>query len=107
MVVSTTKAPQKAVKLRTTDGKGARGNINAECAKDIQSLYRLNRQQAVRLILEGPLTPRPIPREQLQKHFEAAWAERAASTALLTTRLPALENTTHTSSWTRRWWRDS
>lgn len=63
MVVSTTKAPQKAVKLRTTDGKGARGNINAECAKDIQSLYRLNRQQAVRLILEGPPHPEGVAAE--------------------------------------------
>lgn len=83
---------QKTAKIKTDDNsKGPRKSINPENAKEIQGLYRRNRRLAVRLILEGPPTPCPIPKQELEEYSDV-WAERNANTALLTTWLPAPEN---------------
>ncbi|XP_064462368.1 uncharacterized protein LOC135372839 [Ornithodoros turicata] len=59
--------------LREAD-EGARRTINPEDPRAIQSLYRRNRRQAVRLIVQGAPTRCSIEAAEVERHFSRVWS---------------------------------
>lgn len=75
-------AAKKAVKIPDDIQPRPRNPINVDNPRVIQRLYRRNRRQAIRLILDGPGQHCNISSAEVETHYAQRWTPREADTSI-------------------------